>query len=244
MIESITVWTVDNFLPAFTAAALVTLLTLLFRKQILVFVKKSYYWIDNKPINASIKLVDKYDSEAEQGLDKEFFSNVKEQSGVEVHSPEYHQNDVLKFQAENTPIKIAVRLEKVLNFNQKGGVDNQLGDDGPAVTGSKLLIESDPELQFGYRDESSLKEFEKIAETVSRVANNRCFPGESPAGSHSIGRVTKGIPPGASEIEDEALGFSATIRDSELRLQVSEPQNLRSGIHKYFRPFGGKFRAN
>lgn len=244
MIESISVWAVDNFLPAFAAAAIVTLLTLLYRKKILTFLKKSYYWIGDKPINASIKLVDKYDCEAEQGLDKEFFGNVKEQSAVGVHSPEYHQNDVLKFQAEKTPVKIAVRLEKVLNLNQKSGVDDQLGDAGPAVTGSKLLIESDPELQFGYRNESSLEEFEKIAETVSRVANNYCFPGKSPESSHSIGRVTKGIPPGASEIEDEAIGFSATVRDSELRLQVSEPQNLRSGIHKYFRPFGGKFRAN
>lgn len=230
-------WLFNNLLPALIATSLVTIFAAFFRKEIWIFLRKSRFWISNEPINASIKYVDKYDGDPEADLDREVYERISEQSDIPVSSPEIHNNDVIKFQAEGVPVKIAVRLEKVLDYSGGSGMGGM--NQEPSVKGYKVLIETEPQLQFGYRKDGALREFEKLCNTISDVTGTVCFPGENPEQSYTVGRITRGIPPGVTDIEDESRGISMNLQDSELQLRVKKPQNLTSGIRRYFRPLKG-----
>lgn len=224
---------VNSVIVKLIALAIVGLLSYLARDQIIHTAQSIYYYAKNKEVHASVRRIDKYeDIEPSGKLDRSIYQEVKDRSRVHVANPDV-RDTYLKIESDDILPHVFVKVEREFDSSHF----SQMGSKQPDQQKYKVIIETDPELRFGYQATASLEDFDDLAATISEVVRDEIFDETPPSQSFTVLRLTEGNPPGLGETDSERYEVSVREKGDTLKFRFSNPRKMAHAMQNYFKPY-------
>ncbi len=130
----------------------------------------------------------------------------------------------LRIKGESIPTPLEIRIEHMPNFESH------------TADRYEVVVETLTEMEFGYRKNKPLTEFESLSRKISRVIQRECFDNAQPKQTFLTGKVKGKLPAGQNEINDEEMKMRAKVNDGWTTLRFENPDFLKQGLEKYFKP--------
>lgn len=229
-------WVTKRFLPSLVAVASIGILSFLYRKKIKSTIVNIFYYLTNKTMIGDVKAVYTYSIPDQDPIDIDFshetWDRIESNTADSITEPDWGDNWAT-FNVEGVPPEVRIRLEPQLERGLPSPVSGAEAANRE-ISGYKLVVETNGDLYFGYREMFPILKFKDFAERTKEVIEAEYLPGETPSTTRIQVTLTEGVPEGIEEIDDQKLNIKGQVRDNTLDLTFRKPEYLQRGLRKYF----------
>lgn len=202
----------------------------IYRAKIIAKIKRTGHYLFDTKANIYLKRIDKYDTSPEHTIDHSLFKEIQEKIGDV--SLEGFEDNQLCINVDDMSADIRILLEA----DPSTSLHVPASDHESASERYKVLIQTDPNMNFGYRTYNDLDRFRVISNKISDIVSEYCFEGTRSKDSFVTGKLDTRVPVKEKEIDDERLGLKAHFEDSKMIFNLREPENITKGVRTYFHP--------
>ncbi|WP_435158634.1 hypothetical protein [Haladaptatus sp. DFWS20] len=204
------------------ATGIISIVGFLFRSRVINFVRRTGHYLTDTTVFVELSRRDRYDSEPTSDIDMHLFEEISEFSNA-VEFDALNGNR-LRVRGESIPTPLEIRIEHMPNF------------DSHTADRHEVVVETFTDMAFGYRKNKPLTEFESLSREISRIVQRECFGNADPKQTFLTGKVKGKLPADQDEINDDEMKMRAKINDGWTTLRFENPDFLKQGLEKYFRP--------